>query len=57
MQNSSYGSGTYLISGLWHEEQLEIGAQAARKRRPDVSRNELLELARKVREQNRSQTQ
>ncbi len=57
MQNSSYGSGTYLISGLWHEEQLEIGAQAARKRRPDVSRNELLELAREVREQNRSQTQ
>ncbi len=45
------------ISGLCREEQLGIGVQAARKRRPDVSRNELLELAREAREQNRSQTQ
>jgi hypothetical protein len=33
------------VSGLYREEQLEIGVQAARKLRPDLSDDALLELA------------
>ncbi|MEE9158091.1 MAG: hypothetical protein V3U60_06870 [Gammaproteobacteria bacterium] len=45
------------MSGLCREGQLEIGVQEARKRRADLSDDALPELAREVREQNRSQTQ
>ena len=36
------------MSGLCREGQLEIGVQEARKRRPDVSDDALLELAKEI---------
>ena len=43
------GSEADLISTLRRERQLEIGVQKARKRRPDLSDDALLELAKIVR--------
>lgn len=45
------------MSGLCREGQLEIGVQTARKLRPDLSDDALLELVREIHEQNLSQTQ
>ena len=43
--NVFLGSEVDLTSGLYRKEQLEIGAQEARKRRPDLSGDALFELA------------